>query len=181
MSRMRKVGKWIPVLTVGAMLLAMLYQFARLPFGYRVGPPIQVERANPLWEAIRSGGNFNDVRRLLDERPDAAREEINGATFLYCAVANNREDVAELLLQRGADPNARVAKDWAGAGQTPVVAAVQNRNVRVLRLLIRGGADLNARAQFGQTLTELAVGWPEGELILKNAGQKGVTQSSQAK
>lgn len=149
--------------------MAFAIRGARFGSGFHAGSQVEGIYADPLVEAIKHDKDDSRVLKLLDSRPNAASQEYSGATLLYYAVASNRDAIAEVLLQRGADPNARVAAGWGGEGQTPIVMAVQNRNLRMLRLLIQHGADLNAHAQFGQSLAALAAGWPEGEQVLKAA------------
>ncbi len=83
----------------------------------------------------------------------------NGITPLLMAITNNQLEVAQFLLEQGADPK---AADWYG--RTPLWAAVEMRNLdlrsgatdngvdraaalRLIEALIDKGADLNARVK----------------------------------
>lgn len=76
---------------------------------------------------------------------------LRGATLLHVAAEYGFLDAARLLLDRGADVNARADIDANGVGgQTPVFHALTNHNARISKagqLLIDRGADLSIRAR----------------------------------
>ena len=76
---------------------------------------------------------------------------LRGATLLHVAGEYGFLDAARLLLDRGADVNARADTDSNGVGgQTPVFHALTNHNARnseLGQLLIARGADLSLRAR----------------------------------
>jgi uncharacterized protein len=69
------------------------------------------------------------------EAPARNEEFAQDAHPLHSAVAAGRSDVAEALLQAGADPNARQA-----GGFTPLMAAEQRGDLDLAELLVRHGA-----------------------------------------
>jgi ankyrin repeat protein len=73
------------------------------------------------------------------------------ATLLHVAAEYGRVEAATLLLNRGADVNARSSVDAPGVGgQTPIFHAAtqfENRGLPMLQLLIERGADLSVRAK----------------------------------
>jgi len=69
------------------------------------------------------------------EAPARNEEFAQEARPLHSAVAASRGDVAAVLLEAGADPNARQA-----GGFTPLMAAEQNGDFDVAELLIQHGA-----------------------------------------
>ncbi len=80
------------------------------------------------------------VRLLLErgaeiEAPARNEEFAQEARPLHSAVAAGRGDVAEVLLEAGADPNARQV-----GGFTPLMAAEQQADLDLAELLIRHGA-----------------------------------------
>jgi ankyrin repeat protein len=83
----------------------------------------------------------------LDFGSTAARRlKLRGATLLHVAAEYGNVDAAKLLLDRGADVNARAALDSSGiGGQTPIFHAVTqfgDWGVPVAKLLLDRGADL---------------------------------------
>jgi uncharacterized protein len=76
------------------------------------------------------------VQRGADiEAPSRNQEFAVEARPLHSAVAAGRSDVAEVLLEAGADPNAR-----QGGGFTPLMATEQSGDLDLAELLIRHGA-----------------------------------------
>jgi hypothetical protein len=94
-----------------------------------------VERRWPALDCGMTGG-----RRLT----------LRGATLLHVAAEYGRPDAAALLLDRGADVDARADVDGAGAsGQTALFHAVSqfgDAGLPAARLLLDRGADLTVRA-----------------------------------
>ena len=76
---------------------------------------------------------------------------LHGATLLHVAAEYGGIDAARLLLERGADVNARAAVDGAGiGGQTAIFHAVtqfDDGGVPMAQLLVEHGADLTVRAR----------------------------------
>ena len=81
----------------------------------------------------------------------ARRLLLQGATLLHVAAEFGNPEAARLLIDRGADVNARAATDEAGVGgQTPLFHCVSQFNdygLPMTRLLLERGADLNLRAK----------------------------------
>jgi ankyrin repeat protein len=81
----------------------------------------------------------------------ARRLLLQGATLLHVAAEFGSLEAAKLLLDRGAQVNARAALDDAGiGGQTPIFRAVtqfDDRGLPVTQLLIDRGADLSVRVK----------------------------------
>lgn len=88
----------------------------------------------PLWWAAFHGrdGNWDVLLRLLISRAVDldARDEDMGRTALSFAAAYGRTDVARLLIEKGADVNAKDAEGW-----TPLKWAEMERRETVVQLL----------------------------------------------
>lgn len=70
-----------------------------------------------------------------------------GATALHHCVMNDMRPLATLLLDRGADPNARVP----GSLVSPLAIAALDKNIGMARLLMLYGADPQMRTRDGAT------------------------------
>ena len=81
----------------------------------------------------------------------ARRLTLQGGTLLHVAAEYGNVEAAKLLLDRGADVNARAVADDAGiGGQTPIFHAVtqyEDWGLPVARLLLDRGADLSVRVK----------------------------------
>jgi len=126
------------------------------------------DNTTPLVEAVING-NFDLAKFLLDRGADPNRSAINGITPLYAAIniewspraggAKRRNykhqqlsyiDMMTVLLDKGADPNARLAtKVWYGGnlsgvneqGATPFWRAAYASDIVAMKLLVDHGAD----------------------------------------
>ena len=76
---------------------------------------------------------------------------LQGATLLHVAAEFGNVDAARLLLDRGADVNARATRDEAGVGgQTAIFHAVTqfgDRGFAMAQFLVERGADLGLRVK----------------------------------
>jgi ankyrin repeat protein len=103
--------------------------------------------------SIASGANNDgEVARLFLQSSDLIKDYIKKMasintrhepckmTILDHAVVNGNYEIAEFLLQRGADPNSR----WASR-DTSLHAAAEAGDVAMIRLLLLFGADPDAK------------------------------------
>ena len=115
-----------------------------------------------LLQAAR-GGDYLDVSLLLGEGVETDwMEEKEGMTALHFAAQYGHIRVAELLLEAGADIEAKsdaFGDDWivrTEKGRTPLIWAAAGRDCprmqeRICKFLLDKGADVNARNVFART------------------------------
>jgi ankyrin repeat protein len=97
-----------------------------------------------MMELLRNGDR-DAFRKMLREEPGAARRKgPGGSTPLMYAVLYGDAESVRLLLESGADPNARNE-----AGATGLMWAVDD--LEKTRLLLKGGADAKARSDDGRS------------------------------
>ena len=149
---------------------------------------VTADGSSPLLVAVQNGF-YGIARFLLGRGADPNQANAKGWTLLYLAVANrdalttavpppDKEGSLEfikLLLDRGADPNARInvrlevhqanTSLWLKeAGATPLLRAALCGDLAVVRLLLDHGADPRI-ATFDNTtplMVASGVGWAEG-------------------
>jgi ankyrin repeat protein len=94
-----------------------------------------------------TGGSVGLIRRLLDAKADPNLSLLSGETPLMTAIDNSHLDAAAVLLEHGADVNAKEAK----GGQTALMWAAANKSPGLVRLLLDRGADVRAHSNGGFT------------------------------
>jgi ankyrin repeat protein len=73
-------------------------------------------------------------------------------TPLHAAAAGQHAEIVKLLLDRGANANARQHGGWA-----PLHSAAQNGDLESARALLDAGADVSARADNNQKPLDMAL------------------------
>lgn len=103
------------------------------------------------------------TKKAIEYGYDVNAEADNGMTALMYAamVANN--DVARLLIDSGADVN---AKDKM-AGLNALMYSVSANNLECIRILLEAGADVNAKNVNGTNALELAEGLSASDEVKK--------------
>jgi len=95
-----------------------------------------------LCQAVVSG-TARQVKKLIDEGADINGVEVaESRTPLTAAIDHGKTEMALLLLQLGADPNARPKKNWKP--ESPLHLAALRGHLDVVRELIARGVNVNA-------------------------------------
>merc|ERR1712012_997817 len=96
--------------------------------------------SSTLYEASAKNDVFLVERALAHEFGVIVKEEVDQA--LHRASALGHYDVAELLIEHGADVNAEGETD----GDSALCVAAQNNHYRVVKLLLKHGSDINLQS-----------------------------------
>jgi uncharacterized protein len=106
-----------------------------------------------------------------------------GTRLLYLAVGpgspggrDGRERIAKLLIDRGADPNAKTLN-----GSTPLMYAASQHNHGVMTMLMDAGADVKATDRCGRTAEDYAVLYPRHQRANLAPQTKALLQERQRK
>jgi ankyrin repeat protein len=99
-------------------------------------------------------GNYILTKLLVDKEANvnARIYSWDGATPLHLSCSSGNREVVQLLIESGADINARTRI----CGQTPLHWAVLFQREPILELLTRYGAHLHAKDSYGHTAASLA-------------------------
>lgn len=98
-------------------------------------------------------GSVASVRWMLARKVDLRFQDNEGYTVLHSALDREgfeRHELLELLLDAGADVNAKGVNDW-----TPAHMAAVREDLEALRILVRNGADLSIRTNIDSYATPL--------------------------
>jgi hypothetical protein len=95
-------------------------------------------------------GDITQVESLLSKGADANLADRMRWTPLHIAARNNRLDIVELLVNKGANLNLNATNN---RGQTPLHIAVTNSQKEIVELLITKGADVNIMTGSDNALT----------------------------
>lgn len=107
--------------------------------------PVLLDDAEALTTAIKASPSLIDHRTSMI----SAFTPLTGASLLHVAAEYGNVNVARVLVEMGADVNARAAVDEFGLnGHTPLfhtVNSIGNRSAPVMRLLLDAGARTDVR------------------------------------
>ncbi len=115
-----------------------------------------------LKEAIQEG-NYFKVKQLFDQGLSIVDALMEGYLPLHHGVEAGYDDIAELLIRKGALVNAPAAYN-----RTPLHKAAINNDYRLVKLLLSRGADVTAQDAAKQLPVDFAHA-PKVNKLLKNA------------
>ena len=97
------------------------------------------------------------VQLLLKYKADPDGAQTEGKPVIFSALSNT--NILEILLNGGADPNARnnSARDGAPQNTTPLIEMASGKSLLTLKILLKHGADVNARNNWNVTALHRAV------------------------
>jgi hypothetical protein len=115
-------------------------------------------------------GEVEAARKAIADGADVNCIDPNDqvATPIFHAACNGHVEIVKLLLQEGADPNARNI-----GSNTALMLAARRGHIEVVKALIAGGVDVNACDRSGGTALDNAREHPDIQRILRQAGAKG--------
>lgn len=121
----------------------------------------QIDLDKLLIEAIREDDEIEEVIDLLNRgaNPNALNTDFY-AIPLHAAILENRIDVAEELLKKGADVNGADRFGW-----TPLMSAAWKNNPDMTKLLLDRGANTDLKDAQGQTAKAVAANCNCHEII----------------
>ncbi len=129
--------------------------------------------AGPIHDAAKAG-DIAKITSLLAADPSLVNAKDGGVTPLLYAIHFGKLDVAKLLLQKGADVNARTSN-----GVGPLYEAAGQGQTEIVRSLLERGATVNAKTE--TACTPLLIGSAMGQLdIVKLLLAKGADVNAQA-
>ena len=110
--------------------------------------------------------NENGILIVVDVN---AKNAVSGRTPLHNAARKGHKEIAELLIAKGANLDAK-DKD----GTTPLHITTLFGHKEIAELLIAKGADLDAQSKRGQTPLDMAITNPAiADLLRKHGGKRG--------
>jgi uncharacterized protein len=134
----------------------------------------RTEEYTPVFAAA-TGGNLPAVQQAVEKDPALVRAtEWENATLLHDAVQQNHKDVAQYLLEKGADVNAGKTD-----GVTALHMAARNGNIEIITLLLEYGATINILDAKGWTPLDRAEKWGQknaAEFLRQHGGHEGTPQ-----
>ena len=141
-------------------------------------PVPRYTQLTPLFEAIKQG-NVELLNILIKE----SAREVNVNHILDCnqtaltrAVDEDKEELAELLIQAGADPNLNPHPQFDYC--SPLARAIRVHNVTMCKLLLKYGSNPNAiiRDRLGKECTAIDAAAYRGNLeIVQSLVEHGAT------
>jgi hypothetical protein len=132
--------------------------------------PILFEpRLTPDQRLLRAArrGEVSEIKKQLQQGANPnVKDNITKASALVECVMTNRTEGAKLLIQHGADVNAKNRR-----GASALMHAAGRGNVQIVKMLLNHHADVSAHTKHGDSALKWARNYPEILRLLKNAGE----------
>lgn len=97
---------------------------------------------------------FNDtVKKLVEYKANINIQDKNGLTPLIYAIEQDNKELANFLIENGADLN-MAEKEY---DRTPIFFSIENKNTNITEILISKGANVNAVDKNGVTPLNIAI------------------------
>ncbi|KAJ3403875.1 hypothetical protein CcCBS67573_g06458 [Chytriomyces confervae] len=114
-------------------------------------------------------GALSTVRSLIEAQPTSIKGLVSQQAALHWAASGKHVNVAEYLIEKGADVNALDDADW-----TPLMIAVSVGSAPLVDFLLQNGADVNLQNENKQTPLFYAAskGWLDVCQLLISHGAK---------
>jgi len=128
-------------------------------FLIRIQKPIDREGNTPIFHAIR--WQYPDVvQAILDTDEDTTHQNLQGNTMLHEAAHAGSSQIAVILLNAGANPNATDNID-----RSPIHHAVIWGTLNILKLCVEKGGDIDLKDAEGQTVLHMAASAGNNEIL----------------
>jgi len=105
--------------------------------------------------------SLKQMGEILSQGVPLESVDKDGKTFLRHACADGKRDIAQLLLDAGADTNSR-----DNEGKTSLMAAAMTGRLEVVELLLRYGADPLVESAGGDSAIKIAQRWRKEDILL---------------
>lgn len=99
-----------------------------------------------FFNAACRDGKDTIIEHFLNAYPDYARalntrQPDSGESCLHHAARNGHDNIIELMIEKGSDPNIKASNDEYGI--PPLFHAISNGHYAATKILLRNGADVN--------------------------------------
>ncbi|MBN2317040.1 MAG: ankyrin repeat domain-containing protein [Sedimentisphaerales bacterium] len=107
-------------------------------------------------------GDTEKIKSLIEAGQDVSTKSKNGGIALIWASLRGHREIAELLIQNGANVN---FQDHSGSGWTPLLLACRYGKKEIVELLLANGAEINAKNNAGSTALDIASQGKHTEIV----------------
>ena len=122
-----------------------------------------------MWVSIKGGTLSRAELSIIATEFGINAMDSKQRTMLHWAVSNGHSELAQLLLDSGADPNTQMSSGW-----TPLHQAAYNNKPECCRVLVENGASMQATNKQGKTAADEAKPALKGLLheLMSGAGRE---------